>query len=75
MFYRQNCFPQVIKEAGLPKTATPHWCRHTFATMMKEAGADELAMRRIMGHADRNVTDHYTHVDIDFLRHEIEKVK
>lgn len=75
VFYRQNCFPQVIKEAGLPKTATPHWCRHTFATMMKEAGADELAMRRIMGHADRNVTDHYTHVDIDFLRHEIEKVK
>lgn len=73
--YRSSFFKQVIQEAGLPANATPHWCRHTFASMMKEAGADELAMRRIMGHADRNVTDHYTHTDIDFLRHEIEKLE
>lgn len=41
---------------------------------MKVAGVDELAVKRILGHADKDVTEHYTHTDIDFLSKEIRKV-
>ena len=54
--------------------ATPHWCRHTFATRLHQAGADELAIKRMMGHSDKDVTGHYTHVDLDYLRRELCKV-
>ena len=59
---------------NLARMATPHWCRHTAASRMKVAGVDELAVKRILGHADKDVTEHYTHTDIDFLSKEIRKV-
>lgn len=46
----------------------PHDCRHTFATLMDNAGANKLAIKRIMGHASQDITDRvYTHKDIDQL--------
>ncbi len=48
---------------------TPYDCRHTFATLMKKAGADKLYLKRILGHSDSNVTDKiYTHTDIEQLQ-------
>ena len=38
------------------------------------AGADPLAIKRILGHADQSVTEHYTHLDAAFLRAELEKM-
>ena len=35
---------------------------------------DELALKRILGHADKNVTEHYTHTDAAWLSKELEKV-
>lgn len=66
-------FSPVAAELGLPQ-ATPHWCRHTAASRMKLAGVDSLAVRRILGHSDQNVTEHYTHTDIAFLAAEMRKV-
>ncbi len=66
-------FASVMKELGVPQ-ATPHWCRHTAASRMKMSGVDDLAIKRILGHADANVTEHYTHVDIDYLAQEMRKV-
>lgn len=54
--------------------ATPHWCRHTFLSRAKLYGVDELARRRIAGHADRDATDHYTHLSVQYLAKEIEKI-
>lgn len=71
--YRKN-FSVVADEIGVPQ-ATPHWCRHTAASRMKLFGVDDLAIKRILGHADANVTEHYTHTDIDFLSREMQKVK
>lgn len=71
--YRPH-FDKVMNELGMPQ-ATPHWCRHTAASRMKIAGVDDLAARRILGHSDKNITEHYTHVDINFLRTELNKVK
>ncbi len=46
----------------------PHDCRHTFATLMDNAGANKLSIKRIMGHASKDVTDKvYTHKDIEQL--------
>lgn len=73
VWYR-NCFAEVAKQLGAPK-ATPHWCRHTAASRMKLAGVDDLAVRRILGHSDKDITEHYTHIDVDFLRNEICKMQ
>lgn len=70
----RNHFSHVAEKIGVPQ-ATPHWCRHTAASRMKLYGVDDLAIKRILGHADANVTEHYTHVDIDFLSREIRKVR
>lgn len=35
----------------------PHDGRHTFATLMDNAGANKLAIKKIMGHASSDITD------------------
>lgn len=70
----RKLFSSIAEKLGVPQ-ATPHWCRHTAASRMKLYGVDDLAIKRILGHADANVTEHYTHVDIDFLSREIRKVR
>lgn len=72
-FRYRTLFASVVEQLGMPQ-ATPHWCRHTMASRMKIAGVDDLAARRILGHSDKDVTEHYTHVDINFLRGEIAKI-
>jgi len=41
---------------------------------MRMAGVDNLAVKRILGHSDQDITDHYTKVDISYLRKELQKV-
>lgn len=53
----------------------PHDCRHTFATLMDNAGANKLSIKRIMGHAAKDITDKvYTHKDIEQLLIAIDKL-
>ncbi|MCC2249116.1 site-specific integrase [Virgibacillus sp. AGTR] len=45
-----------------------HDCRHTFATLMDNAGANKVAVKKIMGHASRDITEKvYTHKNIEEL--------
>lgn len=45
---------------------TPHDTRHTFITMMTEAGVDERIIKSIVGHSrGRNVTELYTHITLE----------
>lgn len=47
---------------------TPHDCRHTFATLMSNANANEVSRKRIMGHSIQDITDGvYTHKDLEQL--------
>lgn len=69
--YRNKLFKPIAEALGAPQ-ATPHWCRHTFATRLHAAGAPELEEKRLMGHSDKDVTEHYTHTDIAQLRAVIE---
>lgn len=71
--YREKFFKPVAEALGLPQ-ATPHWCRHTFATRSKVAGMDDLARKRILGHANGSVTDRYTHDDLQWLQAQLNRV-
>lgn len=53
----------------------PHDCRHTFATLMDNAGANKVSIKRIMGHASSDITDKvYTHKDIEELKKAIDLI-
>lgn len=69
----RRIFQPVVEALGTSQ-ATPHWCRHTAASRMKIFGVDDLAARRILGHSDKDITEHYTHIDVTFLSKEIQKV-
>ena len=66
-------FTALMEQIGAAG-ATPHWCRHTFASRLHQAGADELAIKRMMGHANKDITEHYTHIGLDYLRQELYKI-
>lgn len=72
-WYKEKAFAAVVAELGLPE-ATPHWCRHTFSTRLHAAGVAELEQKRLLGHADKDVTEHYTHTDITQLAKAIQKL-
>lgn len=55
---------------------TTHDCRHTVATMLDNAGANETAKRRILGHAGGDITERvYTHKGLRQLRRCIELLR
>ena len=58
-FREYNWKPLMVK-LGLADY-TPHYCRHTCATMMRMAGVDEDIRKLILGHANGDITDRYTH--------------
>lgn len=47
---------------------TPHCCRHTFATLMKNVDAPATDKQKLIGHSKFEMTAHYTHTDLDSLR-------
>lgn len=47
---------------------TPHCCRHTFATLMKNVNAPATDKQKLIGHAKFEMTAHYTHTDIESLK-------
>lgn len=54
---------------------TPHECRHTCATWLDNAGANELSIKKILGHAAKGVTQKvYTHKSIAQLRKAIDLI-
>lgn len=66
-WYRTVAFPPVAAVLGA-EDATPHWCRHTFATRLHAAGADKLTTKWLLGHSTKNdITAHYTHETVEVL--------
>lgn len=71
-------YPYHTYRQKLTERFTGHTCydtRHTFSTAWKKQELNEHILKRIMGHKDRDVTEHfYTHRDIENIRNEMDKL-
>ncbi len=73
---RQYVWKMVQKyaaETGLRHTISPHTFRHSFATHLLENGADLRSVQLLLGHADLNATQIYTHIQTRRLEDMIKK--
>lgn len=70
------CFNNAMTAANITEKHTPHDCRHTFSTLLDNAGANPNNVKRLMGHSlSKDITQNiYTHKDIEQLRKTIELI-
>lgn len=69
-------FDKALKGCGITSKHTPHDCRHTFTSLLDTAGANDVCIDRLVGHASKSLTKRtYTHKDIEELRAAVELIK
>ncbi|MDR1082924.1 MAG: tyrosine recombinase XerC [Coriobacteriales bacterium] len=64
----RKMFKQVIRQAGLDDSLSPHDLRHSFATDVLDNGADLRSVQEMLGHASLSTTQVYTHLSVSHLK-------
>lgn len=68
-------FKETLTGIGITTYHTPHDCRHTFTSLLDSAGANQVCIDRLVGHASKSITTKtYTHKTIEELRTAIELI-
>lgn len=73
--FRDAVFYPVLEQIGIDNPMengrhklSPHTCRHTFATLMKNVDAAEKDKMELIGHASAEMLRYYQDVDLEDLR-------
>lgn len=61
-------FMQLQDAEPSVRRLSPHCCRHTFATLARESGADIRVVQELLGHADIKTTARYSHANLSSMR-------
>ena len=72
VYYR--LWDDLMERVGLrdgPKKLTYYSLRHTYCTFRLMAGVDVFLLAPNMGTSVKYIEDHYRHVDIDRMRHQL----
>ncbi len=67
----QYIIKEVKEKAGITKKIHPHSLRHSFATILKEAGIELRDIQKLLGHTNIETTTIYEHMSITDKREEI----
>ena len=69
-------FTKVIESLGLNKEHRPHDPRKTFRTRCRKADVDINALKQMVGHSIKDITESvYTVRDVEWLRKDLEKMQ
>ena len=71
-----NRFVKAIAELNLNPEHRPHDTRKNFVTRCKKAEVDEYALKELIGHTIKDITEStYTVRDVEWLRKDLEKMQ
>lgn len=54
---------------------SPHCCRHTFATLTRESGADLRVVMELLGHTDIKTTARYSHANLSSMEDAVQSYR